>query len=258
MAATVVMAKLPGDGDEAGMFLTIAELGLVLLLFADASHCDLDLLRDIRQLPTWLLSVGMLLTIVLAFIVALVLFDHLSIWEAGILAAVLAPTDAGLGQAIVTDKRVPQRIREALNVEAGLNDELAVPFLLFFIALAVRVEGEVWQTTQSVIIGADIPAGDPGLRCRSAESWPVERLALPRSSCCSEPAAALLGPGGIGRPQSTQDDRRSLVNGFNPSPTLASPRARRSPSKGSGSFDPNVKLCHPPCSLACNGVFANH
>jgi NhaP-type Na+/H+ or K+/H+ antiporter len=58
------------------------------------------------------------------------------VWEAGILAAILAPTDAGLGQIIVNSPRVPVRIRQALNVEAGLNDGLSVPFLLFFMALA--------------------------------------------------------------------------------------------------------------------------
>jgi hypothetical protein len=60
----------------------------------------------------------------------------------GILAAILAPTDAGLGQVIVNSPRVPMRIRDALNVEAGLNDGLSVPFLLFFMALAAaRIEG---------------------------------------------------------------------------------------------------------------------
>ena len=63
-------------------------------------------------------------------------FGGLNWWEAGIIAAILAPTDAGLGQVIVTSPRVPLRIRQALNVEAGLNDGLSVPFLLFFIALA--------------------------------------------------------------------------------------------------------------------------
>ena len=84
----------------------------------------------------------MLLTIVLGAIVARLVFPGLSLWEAGILAAILAPTDAGLGQVIVSSPRVPMRVRQALNVEAGLNDGLSVPFLLFFIALAAaKVEG---------------------------------------------------------------------------------------------------------------------
>ena len=117
-------------------FLRVAEVGLVLLLFTDASRTDLQVLKSIRNLPVRLLSVGMLLTILLGALAALALFRQLTLWEAGILAAILAPTDAGLGQVIVNSPRVPMRIRQALNVEAGLNDGLSVPFLMFFIALA--------------------------------------------------------------------------------------------------------------------------
>ncbi len=123
-------------GFTANAALHIAEVGLVMLLFTDASRTDLNVLRSIRALPTRLLSTGMLLTIVLGAVVARLVFPQLSIWEAGILSAILAPTDAGLGQIIVNSPRVPMRIRQALNVEAGLNDGLSVPFLLFFIAIA--------------------------------------------------------------------------------------------------------------------------
>ena len=118
------------------LWLRIAETGLVMLLFTDASRTDLRILKHIRNLPVRLLSAGMLLTILLGGLGALVVFRGLSVWEAGILAAILAPTDAGLGQIIVNSPRVPAGIRQALNVEAGLNDGLSVPFLLFFIALA--------------------------------------------------------------------------------------------------------------------------
>ena len=100
----------------------------MLLLFTDASRTDLNVLRRISNLPARLLSVGMLLTILFGLIAARLLFPNLTYWEAGILATVLAPTDAGLGQVIVNSSRVPTRIRQALNVEAGLNDGLAVPF----------------------------------------------------------------------------------------------------------------------------------
>ena len=129
---------------EEGMevFLSLAEVGLVLLLFSDASRTNLNLLRNIKNLPARLLSTGMLLTIILGGLLALVIFQNITIWEAGILAAILAPTDAGLGQIIVNSTRVPVKIRQALNVEAGLNDGLSVPFLLFFIALAGMGVGE--------------------------------------------------------------------------------------------------------------------
>jgi NhaP-type Na+/H+ or K+/H+ antiporter len=127
---------LLGTAFDADAFLRLAEIGLVLLLFTDASRTDLNVLRSIRSLPMRLLSAGMLLTIVLGAVAAQITFPQLSIWEAGILAAILAPTDAGLGQVVVNSPRVPLRVRQALNVEAGLNDGLSVPFLLFFMALA--------------------------------------------------------------------------------------------------------------------------
>lgn len=127
---------LPTRENGAGFFLRVAEVGLVLLLFTDASRTECRVLNSIRALPARLLSAGMLLTIALGALAALAVFRQLTLWEAGILAAILAPTDAGLGQIIVNSPRVPMRVRQALNVEAGLNDGLSVPFLLFFFALA--------------------------------------------------------------------------------------------------------------------------
>jgi NhaP-type Na+/H+ or K+/H+ antiporter len=116
--------------------LLIAELGLVMTLFTDASRVRPEMLKGETNLPARLLSTGMLLTIVLGILCAMVVFRTLTWFEAGILAAILAPTDAGLGQVIVSSPSVPRRIRQALNVEAGLNDGLSVPFLMFFIVLA--------------------------------------------------------------------------------------------------------------------------
>lgn len=122
--------------------LKMAELGLVMLLFTDASHVDLKALKESENLPVRLLSVGMLLTLLAGVFAARLVFPGLSYWEAGILAAILAPTDAGLGQLIVQSTKVPLRIRQALGVEAGLNDGLSVPFLMFFIAVSrVGTEG---------------------------------------------------------------------------------------------------------------------
>jgi NhaP-type Na+/H+ or K+/H+ antiporter len=140
-AAAAMMAHSPDVLTELALdregFLLIAELGLVMTLFTDASRIAPRMLKGRTNLSVRLLSAGMLLTIALGTVCAVVVLDSLSWWEASILAAILAPTDAGLGQVIVNSARVPQRIRQALNVEAGLNDGLAVPFLLFFIAAAV-------------------------------------------------------------------------------------------------------------------------
>lgn len=117
--------------------LTIAEVGLVMTLFTDAAKVNRKILKLNKYMPVRLLTTGLLLTIILGTLAALVIFTELTIWEAGILAAILAPTDAGLGQVIVNSPRVPERIRQSLNVEAGLNDGISVPFLMFFIALSL-------------------------------------------------------------------------------------------------------------------------
>ena len=154
-AGMLAFLFLPGLRERQGnvaVLLRVAEIGLVLLLFTDASRIDLRVLRNIRSLPVRLLSTGMLLTIVLGALGALVVFRQLSIWEAGILAAILAPTDAGLGQIIVNSPQVPMKIRQALNVEAGLNDGLSVPFLLFFIAFAgTATEGHATRLTGFIV-----------------------------------------------------------------------------------------------------------
>jgi NhaP-type Na+/H+ or K+/H+ antiporter len=139
---SVVLPDLADRGWGHDVFLRVAETGLVLLLFTDASRTGVRLLGRLRALPVRLLTTGLLLTILLGGLGALVVLRGLSLWEAGILAAILAPTDAGLGQVIVSSPRVPLKIRQALNVEAGLNDGLCVPFLLFFIALAERSAGD--------------------------------------------------------------------------------------------------------------------
>lgn len=119
-------------------FLLVAEMGLVMTLFTDAARISLNSLNSNRNLPIRLLTSGMVLTILLGALGAMWIFPSLSWQEAGILAAILAPTDAGLGMVIVNSPLVPMRIRQALNVEAGLNDGLAVPFLMCFIALALQ------------------------------------------------------------------------------------------------------------------------
>src|SRR5262249_30206926 len=142
-AGALALPLAPGASSrehDIEIFLHVAEVGLVLLLFTDASCTDLHVLQQIRALPVRLLTTGMLLTLLLGALAAWGLLN-LSIWEAGILSAILAPTDAGLGQVIVNSPRAPVRIRQALNVEAGLNDGLSVPFLLFFLALVAPGEG---------------------------------------------------------------------------------------------------------------------
>ena len=114
----------------------LAEATLTLVLFVDASRIDLRTLRSEYAVPARLLGVGLPLTIALGAAVASALFGALSVPEAVLLAVVLAPTDAALGQAVVTEPRLPSRIRQGLNVESGLNDGICVPLLFIVLAIA--------------------------------------------------------------------------------------------------------------------------
>jgi sodium/hydrogen antiporter len=121
---------------SSGTVRALAEATLALVLFCDASRIDLGQLRREVGVPLRLLGIGLPLTIALGALAAAVIFDQLSVEEAVILAIVLAPTDAALGQAVVTEPRVPGRIRQGLNVESGLNDGICVPLLFAAVAVA--------------------------------------------------------------------------------------------------------------------------
>ncbi len=119
-----------------GAVRVLAEATLVLLLFTDAIRIDLSRLRSQIQVPARLLGVGLPLTVALGAVVAALIFPDLGVWQAALLAAVLAPTDAALGQAVVSNPRVPVKVRQALNVESGLNDGIMLPVITVFLALA--------------------------------------------------------------------------------------------------------------------------
>ncbi len=131
--AVLGVAEVDFDND---IIHTLAELTLVFVLFTDAARIDLRLLRRDHNLPVRLLVVGMPLTIIAGALVALALLPGFTLWQAALLAAVLAPTDAALGQAVVSSSLVPARIRQAINVESGLNDGVALPLVLLFASLA--------------------------------------------------------------------------------------------------------------------------
>ncbi|HYB30530.1 MAG TPA: sodium:proton antiporter [Solirubrobacteraceae bacterium] len=114
----------------------LAEATLAVVLFADASRIKLRLLRREYSVPLRLLGIGLPLTIVAGALLAAALFGELNLAEAVVLGVLLAPTDAALGQAVVTEPRLPSRIRQGLNVESGLNDGICVPLLLIALAAA--------------------------------------------------------------------------------------------------------------------------
>jgi NhaP-type Na+/H+ or K+/H+ antiporter len=134
-----------------GTVRVLAELTLTLVLFADASRIDLGALRREYVVPARLLGIGLPLSIVAGCVVALGVFGPLSFGEALVLAIILAPTDAALGQSVVVDQRIPSRVRQGLNVESGLNDGICVPLL--FIAIAVAdAESHAVSTHGAVVL----------------------------------------------------------------------------------------------------------
>ena len=121
--------------------LTITELTLALLLFSDAFTVRLRDVEGDAGLPQRLLFVGLPLTVIAGALLAYLIFPEVGWAAAALIATILAPTDAALGLAVVTNKAVPVRIRRALNVESGLNDGMATPLVTLFIAVVAAEEG---------------------------------------------------------------------------------------------------------------------
>lgn len=126
---------------EGAFIHDLAEVALAIALFTDASRIDPRRLGREHSVPLRLLGFGLPLTMVAGAALGWLLFPALGIWGALVLGIILAPTDAALGQAVVSDHNVPQRIRQGLNVESGLNDGLAFPALLIAATLAAGAEG---------------------------------------------------------------------------------------------------------------------
>lgn len=113
---------------------TVLEMTLVIVLFTDAAVIDVSAVRSQLTIPTRLLTVGLIGTMAAGIAMAVAMFGELGFWGAAVVAVTLAPTDAALGQAVVTNDMVPGAVRQGLSVESGLNDGIAVPFLSIAIA----------------------------------------------------------------------------------------------------------------------------
>ncbi len=155
--------------------LIVAEVALVVVLFSDASRSDLRELRADGALSARLLAIGMPLTMMAGTAAAAVLLVGLEFWEGAVIAAILAPTDAALGHAVVSSRLVPEKIRQTINVEAGLNDGLSIPFLFLFLGLAVdqaSLDAAGWFTfgIEQVAIGVAV-----GFFIGGGSGWLVDR-----------------------------------------------------------------------------------
>jgi NhaP-type Na+/H+ or K+/H+ antiporter len=140
-------------GADDGLLVLLLEAALVMVLFADSSGLDVRRWTKEPRLSGRLLGIGLPLTMVAGTIGAALLLG-LEPWQAGLVGVILAPTDAALGQAVVANPRVPAVIRNALNVESGLNDGLALPFVTILVTVGLvagGAESEV-QAAQTLIL----------------------------------------------------------------------------------------------------------
>ena len=182
---------------ESSTIRHLSELTLALVLFTDASTVDIAGLRRDAGLIGRLLGIGLLLTIAAGGLVGALVFPELPLATALLIGAILAPTDAALGLPVITNPAVPTRVRRILNVESGLNDGIATPFVLLFIALAT----------------AD--AGSEGHHLADA----LVEIAI---------AVVIgIGIGAIGGRLLMEADRRELASGLVTPDRRARPRARR-------------------------------
>ena len=168
----------------------LAEVTLVLVLFSDASRVGLRDLRADAGLYVRLLGIGLPLTIGLGTLLALALFHGMSIWLALLVGAALAPTDAALGAGMMVNPAVPARIRRLLNVESGLNDGIATPFVLVAVAGAQTAEhahgtgpGEaVAELAVGLVVG--VAVGPPGGGWSAWRAAAAGRLRVSRDPRC--------------------------------------------------------------------------
>lgn len=163
LAGTVLGAAL-GDSPTPGNAVErVTELALVFLLFTDAARLDFAILRRTLGWAGRLLLIGLPLTLLLGVVAGLLLFPDISLASVFLLSAMLCSTDAALGQRVIEDTAVPGRVRQALTVESGLNDGIAVPFFLVSLDISLAtLDGSVPSAVAAAIaeqIGWGLLAG---------------------------------------------------------------------------------------------------
>jgi len=137
----------------------LAEVTLVIVLFADATRINPRHLATQHRWPLRMLLIGLPLAILFGTGLGALLLPGWGFWEIALLAAILAPTDAALGQAVVSNTSVPERIRRTLSVESGLNDGLALPLVLLFGCIAVGGVHDFQQVSWIAFAGQQIGLG---------------------------------------------------------------------------------------------------
>ncbi|HDX8445052.1 cation:proton antiporter [Aeromonas hydrophila] len=177
----------------------LAELTLVIVLFSDAANTNWQVLLANRALPIRLLLIGLPLTLAAGALFGHRLFPDLPLLEMAILSTILAPTDAALGKAVVSNPAVPAPIREGLNQESGLNDGICVPVLLLLLALIAPTEEHTGTATlaltlllEEIGIGLLVAWGLTSLTLRLLKTSYLNGWQLPLWRQLTMPGLALL------------------------------------------------------------------
>lgn len=162
-AGLALSGLVDGAAPPAGL-TPMVEVTLVWVLFSDAARLPLQQLRRDVGRYVRLLGVGLPLTIVFGWALALWFFPPFGLWLALLVGAALAPTDAALGIPVVTNPAVPSRIRQLITVESGLNDGIATPVVMVAIAGAAAAAGlesahGPGSAAVELLIGAGVGAG---------------------------------------------------------------------------------------------------
>ncbi len=169
----------------------LAEITLVLVLFSDASHVRFANLRQSWKIPARMLVIGMPLTILLGTLAVAWLNPTAGIAMALLTASLLTPTDAALGQSVVSSPFVPKHLSQSVNVESGLNDGLVLPFVLMG---AVLASGTMLETGgRGLFMSAVIEVG-LGVGVGIAIGWSVARLLewVQKRDMTDDPGAAVI------------------------------------------------------------------
>jgi NhaP-type Na+/H+ or K+/H+ antiporter len=166
------------EADVARQFVRhLAEATLTLVLFTDAVRINRHRLRREALVPARLLGIGLPLTIAAGTLAGLALLPGLDLWTAAALATILAPTDAALGLPVVSNRRLPSRIRQGLNVESGLNDGVCVPLLIIFLSIAEAEEGAAHVEPLRVIVEEIGFGAAGGLAAGALGAWVLRGFA---------------------------------------------------------------------------------
>lgn len=164
------------DGPSAPeTFKPLVELTLVWVLFSDAARIPpREVGRDLGRYLR-LLGIGLPLTILAGWGLAMGLFPGLGIWLALLVAAALAPTDAALGIPVVTNPAVPSRVRRLITVESGLNDGIATPVVMLALAGAASAEGSAGASGPGEAVGELVIGALMGAVVGIAGGWVLRR-----------------------------------------------------------------------------------